>query len=131
MGREGRRVGAVRRTYWSVLQWAWLAEATITAPVKPTAQCRMRMLPQATAQAAHVTAQPVMRRMDVRMDARMNTRMNARVVARMALAPRKNARMNARMDARIAWMLTMSCASLRGVRHVPLGPSLVVVYINL
>ena len=107
-------------------RWAQLAAAPITAPVTPAAQCRMLMLPQATAQAALVTAQPVTRRMDVRMDARMNTRMNARMIARMALAPRKDARMNAQMDARIAWMLTMSCASLRGVRHVPLGPSLVV-----
>ena len=112
-------------------RWAPLAAASITARVKPAAQCRMLMLPSATATAALVTAQPVTRRMDVRMDARMNTRMNARMIARMALAPRMDARMNARMDARIAWMLTMSCASLRGVRHVPLGPSLVVVYIKL
>ena len=70
-------------------------------------------------------------RMDVRMDARMDARMNARVVARMALAPRKDARMNAHGRSHRVWMLTMSCASLRGVRHVPLGPSLVVVYINL
>ena len=78
-----------------------------------------------------ITAQPLSRRMDVRMDVRMDARMNAHVVARMALAPRKDARMNAHMDARIAWTPTMSCASLRGVRHVPLGPSLVVAYINL
>ena len=83
-------------------RWAQLAAASITARLKPAAQCRMLMLPQATAQAALVTAQPVTRRMDVRMDARMNTRMNARMIARMALAPRKDARMNARMDARIA-----------------------------
>ena len=68
-----------------------------------------------------ITAQPLPRRMDVRMDDRMDARVNARMNARVAARTSHGRSHELAWTLRIARTLTMSCASLRGVRHVPLG----------